>query len=355
MKEISHRSRPAKQDRLDLRDRGKHAGKKEMKSSSPRPSRQSSFLIADIPIYGDVILAPMAGFADVPMRAIARRFGSAINYTEFVAAEDILTRNKRKLKLFDFKGEAERPMVFQIFSNSAETLLAAAQKIAHRHPDIIDINMGCSTRRVSGRGAGVGMMKRPLEVAKTFELLTKNLPMPITGKIRLGWDGAENYLEIGRIMQESGAAMLAIHPRTKEQKYGGKARWEAIAELKQQLTIPVIGNGDIQQPADIDKMLAYTGCDAVMIGRAAIGNPWLLARRDRAAVTQQELFDLILLHVREMVAYHGERGILLFRKHLKRYLGGGMVSAEIQTALLTTSTLAQFETLLMSVAPFPQI
>lgn len=333
---------------MKIINHGEH-GDGVAKRVSPRPAQQKFFLIDDIPIYGDVILAPMAGFADMPMRALARRFGSAMNYTEFVAAEDILTRNKRKLKLFDFKRDEERPMVFQIFSNSAETILAAAQKIILLNPDIIDINMGCSTRRVSGRGAGVGMMKRPLEVAKLFELLTKQLPVPITGKIRLGWSGAENYLEIGRIMQESGAAMVAIHPRTKEQKYAGVAQWEAIAELKQQLTIPVIGNGDIKQPADIDKMLAYTGCDAVMIGRAAIGNPWLLARRARAEVSDQELFDLMLWHVREMVAYHGDRGLLLFRKHLKRYLGDSAVGLAALPELLAVTSLAQFSAIITQI------
>ena len=237
---------------------------------------EPTFYVRDIPVYGDTILSPMAGYADVPYRAICRRFGSAMQYTEFIAAEDILARNKRKLTLLDFKRDEERPMVFQIFSNSAEKLLAAAQQIAPLAPDIIDINMGCSTRRVSGRGAGVGMMKNPSEVAKTFELLTKNLPMPITGKIRLGWDGAENYLEIGRILQESGASLVAIHPRTKEQKYSGTARWDAIAELKQALTIPVIGNGDINKPEDIDVMLDHTG---------------LRRRNDRAWCDRQPVVD----------------------------------------------------------------
>lgn len=281
--------------------------------------REPTFFVDQIPVYGDVILAPMAGYADVPMRALARSFGSAMQYTEFVAAEEILTEHHNVPRLLEFKAE-EHPRVMQIFSNSAETLLAAAHKILPLAPDIIDINMGCSTKRVSGRGAGVGMMKKPREVARTFELLTREMPVPITGKIRLGWEGSENYLDIGRIAQESGASLLAIHPRTKEQKYSGRANWDAIAELKQSLSIPIIGNGDIETPPDIDAMLDYTGCDAVMVGRAAIGNPWIIGRKTRADLSPQQYFDLLQLHVTEMVNYHGERGVILFRKHLKRYL-----------------------------------
>ena len=312
--------------------------------------RNPTFFVRDIPIYGDVILAPMAGYADVPHRALCRSFGSAMQYTEFVAAEELLAGGKSAWRLLDFKRGEESPMVFQIFSNSAERLLNAAQQIAELEPDIIDINMGCSTRKVSGRGAGVGMMKKPREVAKTFELLTKHLPMPITGKIRLGWHGAENYCEIAHIMQESGASLVAIHPRTKEQKYSGHSNWDAIAELKQSLSIPVIGNGDIKTPADIDAMLDYTGCDAVMVGRGAIGNPWLLGRKRRSDLTLSQLIDLVRLHVNEMIAYYGDRGLILFRKFLRRYLAG-VVSAETTKKLLTTTNLIEFHQRLNAISP----
>lgn len=301
--------------------------------------RSPTFFVDQIPVYGDVILAPMAGYADVPMRALARAFGSAMQYTEFVAAEEILSDHPSVPRLLDFKAD-EHPRVMQIFSHSADTLLAAAHKIMPLAPDIIDINMGCSTRRVSGRGAGVGMMRNPREVARTFELLAKELPIPVTGKIRLGWKGAENFVEIGRIAQESGASLIAIHPRTKEQKYSGKSNWEAIAELKQTLSIPVVGNGDIESPQDIDAMLDYTGCDAVMVGRAAIGNPWIIGRKYRHDLTPADLYDMIALHATEMVAYHGERGVILFRKMLKRYLTG-VISPEEMRSFLRIERLAE--------------
>ncbi len=301
------------------------------------------FFVRDIPVYGDVILAPMAGYSDVPHRALCRSFGSCMQYTEFVAAEDILGGSRKPARLMDFKPD-EHPRVAQIFSHSADRLFNAAVSVLERFsPDILDINMGCSTRRVSGRGAGVGMMKTPLLVAEVFERLAKELPIPITGKIRLGWEENENYVEIGRIMQESGASLVAIHPRTKEQKYNGEARWAAIAELKQALSIPVIGNGDITTPADINTMLAYTGCDAVMIGRGAIGNPWIFARRSRAELTTAQLFDAIRFHFHEMIAYHDTtHGLSMFRKFVKKYLESYPLSREQVRELMTAADVPMF-------------
>jgi tRNA-dihydrouridine synthase len=193
--------------------------------------------------------------------------------------EELLGKSKHTWSKLDFTSQ-DRPMVFQIFGNDAQKILQAAQMIEEKGPDIIDINMGCSTRRVSGRGAGVGMMPQPELIAETFSLLTKHLSVPVTGKIRLGWDGNENYLEIARILEDNGASLIAMHGRTKEQKYNGRANWDALVELK---------------TADIDAMLNYTGCDAVMIGRGAIGNPWIFGRQER----YQRSFSLLLAIVAE--------------------------------------------------------
>jgi nifR3 family TIM-barrel protein len=313
--------------------------------SKPDPT----FLIRDIPIYGDTILAPMAGYADIPHRAICRAYGSCMNYTEFVAVEELLGRSKRAWSLLDYTQE-DRPMVFQIFGNDPDKILAAAQQIEEKGPDIIDINMGCSTRRVSGRGAGVGLMPQPQLIAQTFSLLTKHLTVPVTGKIRLGWDGNENYLQIARILQDNGASLIAMHGRTKEQKYNGRANWDALAQLKQALNIPVIGSGDIQCAADIDAMLDYTGCDAVMIGRAAIGNPWIFARQERSQLPFHEITRAIRLHLHEMLAYHGDpHGMILFRKHLKRYLKNLPPTDPICSQMVVAKTTAEFEQLLARV------
>lgn len=309
------------------------------------------FTVRDVPVYGDVILAPMAGYADVPQRAIGRAYGSAMNYTEFVPVEELLGARRRDTpawRLLDFKPD-ERPMTCQIFGSDPRKIVEAALRVQELGPDLIDINMGCSTRRVAGRGAGVGLMRTPQRVAETFRLLAQHVELPVTGKIRLGWEEAQNYLEIGRILQDNGCALVAIHPRTKEQRYSGAPRWEAIAELKQALAIPVIGNGDVTTPAEIDAMLAYTGCDAVMIGRGAIGNPWLFARKGRDAVTLDDVIDLVQLHAQEMVAYHGERGLLMFRKHLKRYLDDVERVDAVVSRLLTTEDVDDFLALLAGV------
>lgn len=303
------------------------------------------FYVRDVPVYGDAILAPMAGYSDVPYRALCRVYGSAMHYTEFVPVEALVGKkvHPRFLRRLD-KQPNESPMVFQIFGNDAQMILDAAQRIEALEPDIIDINMGCSTRKVSGRGAGVGMMPQPELVAETFSLLSRHLTVPVTGKIRLGWDATQrNFLEIARIMEQNGASLISMHGRTKQQKYGGEADWDAIAELRHAVSVSVIGNGDIKTPADIDRMLAHTGCDAVMIGRGAIGNPWIFARRNREDVAFTDVVEAIRIHATEMAHYYGEAdGLRQFRKHLKRYLADEPVDDAVWAELLQVERLEPF-------------
>jgi tRNA-dihydrouridine synthase B len=303
------------------------------------------FHIDNIPIYGDAILAPMAGYSDVPYRALCRVYGSAMNYTEFVPVEGLMgkKRDNRFWRRLDRKA-GEHPIVFQIFGNNAQKILDAALRIQELGPDIIDVNMGCSTRRVSGRGAGVGMMPQPGLVCETFQLLSSYLDVPVSGKIRLGWDEKQrNFVEIARIMEDNGAALIAMHARTKRQKYGGRADWEAIAELRAGVSVPVIGNGDVHKPEDIQAMKEQTGCDAVMIGRAAIGNPWIFALKNKEDLSRQEILDGVRLHAQEMVNYYGEeQGLVLFRKHLKRYLDELSGSDALLPHLLQITGLTDF-------------
>ncbi|MEM7111795.1 MAG: tRNA-dihydrouridine synthase family protein [Chloroflexota bacterium] len=280
------------------------------------------FTVRDIPVYGDAILAPMTGYSDVPYRALCRAYGSAMHYTEFVPVEALQGKRNRFWQRLETK-PGEHPMVFQIFGNNAQKILAAALRIEEElGPDIIDINMGCSTRKVSGRGAGVGMMPQPELVEETFSLLSQHLKIPVTGKIRLGWDDEQrNYAKIARIMEDNGASLIAMHARTKVQKYGGQADWDEIGRLREVVSVPVIGNGDVQVPEDIDRMKAITGCDAVMIGRAAIGNPWIFARRHKSALSFGDIAEAVRIHLHELLAYHGDPfGLILFRKHFKRYI-----------------------------------
>lgn len=280
-----------------------------------------AFLVGGVPVYGRRILSPMAGYSDMPYRAVCRAFGSAMHYTEFVPVESLQGKPNGAWRLLDRK-PGEYPLVFQIFGNDAQLILKAALNILPLRPDIIDVNMGCSTRRVSGRGAGVGMMRDPALVAETFRLLSANLPVPVTAKLRLGWDKQVNYLDIARILEDNGAALIALHARTKEQKYGGRADWDAIARLKQAVGVPVIGNGDVRAPGDAARLRSHTGCDGVMIGRGAAGNPWIFAGLQRETLTFGQFLATINYHLDEMLAYYGEHGLILFRKHLKRYFRG---------------------------------
>jgi nifR3 family TIM-barrel protein len=282
---------------------------------------EAIFHIGDIPIYGDVVLAPMDGVSDHPFRLICRRMGSAFIVTEFINVMDV----PNKLNNLDqrtFFVEEERPLGIQLYGIQPRDFVQSALALLPQHPDFFDINLGCSVRRVSGRGAGAGLLTQPQVVAEIFRLLTKEIPLPITGKIRLGWDmESRNYMQIADILQENGAAAISVHGRTRSQNWASPSTWAPIREVKQRLSIPVIGNGDVKTTADIQRMLDETGCDAVMIGRAALGNPWLFSRIDKADVVQEEILRMIETHWKATGDFFGiDKASYVFRKHLKAYL-----------------------------------
>jgi len=263
----------------------------------------------------------MDGYSDWPFRSVCRALGSAMSYTEFVKVEKIISRRSKEPAKRLYYEETERPITFQIYGDDPDLLLKAALKVQHLNPDIIDINMGCPAKSIADRGAGVGMMPTPLKIARTFRKLTAALRVPVTGKIRLGWDRNKNYNLIARIVEENGGSLIAIHGRTKEQRYSGNADWDAIAEVKSLVKIPVIGSGDIKAVADIRRMKAYTGCDAVMIGRAAIANPWIFAGFDREHVPPELLQQTVHEHLQKSIQFYGEEdGQRLFRKYAVQYL-----------------------------------
>lgn len=284
------------------------------------PEAAPTFRVGQIPVHGDAILAPMDGFSDWPFRSICRSLGSAMSYNEFTRAEFILNGFEHIAARFAYD-EEERPFVIQVYGDDPDLMIAAALKVQEKRPDIIDINMGCPARTVANRGAGVGLMRTPLKVARIFQKLSHLLDVPVTGKIRLGWEDNRTYRLIARIVEENGGALIAVHGRTQEQGYSGDANWDAIAEVKASVKIPVIGNGDVKKVADISRMKAYTGCEAVMIGRAAIGNPWIFARQDREQVTPGMIREMVHLHLERNMQFYGEhKGLILFRKHAMRYL-----------------------------------
>lgn len=302
-----------------------------------------TFLVGHIPVYGDLILSPMEGFSDLPFRSLCRQWGSAMSYTEFINAIDVL-QGKLSVDQKTAYLEEERPVVFQIFDSEPERLLEAAKKLQILNPDIIDINLGCSAKRVSGRGAGAGLLRTPIKVAHIFQTLSRELSVPVTAKIRLGWDSDTlNYGLIARIIEENGGSLLAVHGRTRSQAYSGEADWDAIAHVKQLVSIPVIANGDVRSLKDIDAIKQHTNCDGVMIGRAAMGNPWIFSRLDLSQVTYSMVREMITKHMEQMLLFYGDEiGLVLFRKHANRYLRLLPLSPLERKEALTTTTPADF-------------
>ena len=290
------------------------------KTNSTNKPAEPSFRVRDLPVYGDTLLAPMDGFSDWPFRSLCSELGSAMSYTEFVNAQFILRAFEQTGIRLKYE-EAERPVVFQLYGDEAGEIIEAALRVRPLQPDIIDINMGCPSRTVANRGAGVGLMRAPHEVERIFKELTHRLDVPVTGKIRLGWEDNKNYLLIARIVEENGGSLIAVHGRTKEQGYSGLADWDAIAAVKAAVKIPIIGNGDVKTVADIARMKAHTGCEAVMIGRAAVGNPWIFSQLDRDEVTPEQVRQMVCRHLERSLAFYGEhKGLILFRKHAAQYL-----------------------------------
>ena len=307
----------------------------------------AKFYIREIPIYGDIILAPMDGYSDLPFRLLCHELGSAMSYTEFINVDSLYGRAPnevmaRKLR-FD---SSEYPRTIQIYGHDEDRLVEVAERVeAEYAPTIIDLNMGCYVKKIAERGAGSGMLRDPEKIARLFSRLTRTLRVPVTGKIRLGWDeNTRNYIEVAKVLEDNGARLIAVHARTKKQGYTGAADWSAIAEIKQAVKIPVLGNGDVKTVADIDQIKAQTGCDGVMIGRGAIGNPWIFSRKDRQDVTPEEKIALMRRHVALNADFYGDRlGLVLFRKHAVRYIQKLSDGDELRLPLTHCSAQAEFE------------
>lgn len=277
-----------------------------------------------------VLLAPLAGITDLPFRILVRRRGCGLAFTEMVSATG-LVRGKEKTCRYLDTAEADRPLGLQLFGADPAILAEAVRIVADRGAELIDLNMGCSVKKVTRAGCGSALMREPRRVAAILSAMRKATDLPLTVKIRAGWrPGAVNALEIGRIAEACGLDAVTLHPRTADQAFGGRADWNLIGALKAALKIPVIGNGDIRTPEDADRMLAETGCDAVMVGRGVMGNPWLLgqiidhrAGRPVSLPTLAEREQTIREHLEMAVDYYGEVvGTRDFRKHLLWYTKG---------------------------------
>ena len=292
-----------------------------------------AFKIGNIEIKNRVVLAPMAGISNSSFRRIIKSFGCGLIYAEMVSDKAITYGDSKTIKML-YMTDEERPIAQQIFGHDVDSFTNAAKYIYETmKPDIIDINMGCPVPKVALRSqAGSALLKNPERVRKIVEAVVASVPIPVTVKIRSGWDSKSiNAVEIAKICEEAGASLITIHGRTRSQGYSGNVDLDIIKKVKEGVNIPVIGNGDIKTCYDAKKMLDYTGCDAVMIGRGVLGNPWLIKECvdylekgiEPKEVSLSEKLDMIKKHLDLLIDQKGEKvACLEMRSHFAWYLKG---------------------------------
>ena len=308
----------------------------------------SRLQIGNVSLDNNVILAPMAGVSDLPFRLLCREMGAGLVCMEMVSAKAILYNNKNTDSLMEIHPE-EVPVSLQLFGSDPDIISEQAKRIEERPFAILDINMGCPVPKVVNNGEGSALMKNPKLVEEILTKLVKAVNKPVTVKIRKGFnDESVNAVEIAKIAEGCGVAAVAVHGRTREQYYSGKADWEIISRVKEAVSIPVIGNGDVDSPQAAKALLEQTGCDGVMIGRAAQGNPWIF--RDvvsflengtiPAAPANREKRELILRHAALQLEYKGEyTGVREMRKHLSWYTVGMPHSARFRQTINTMESM----------------
>lgn len=311
--------------------------------------------IGNVKIKNNVFLAPMAGITDLAFRQLCKRQGCGLTYTEMVSAKGLYYKNENTEELLALSDE-EKPAAAQIFGSDPQILAAIAKGVEARGAAIIDINMGCPTPKIVKNGDGSALMKRPELVREIVRNVARAIQVPLTIKIRKGWDDTSvNAVQIAAIAEEEGAAAVTVHGRTREQFYSGTADWGIIKEVKRALKIPVIGNGDIFSPQDAKRMLEETGCDAVMIGRGAQGNPWIF-KRTAVYLESGELLPepdaaerigMIIRHMNKVIGYKGEEtGVKEMRKHAAWYLKGLPGCTKVKSGIFKMTDAAAIEALL---------
>lgn len=300
--------------------------------------------IGDIEMKNRVVLAPMAGVCNPAFRLIAKEFGTGLVCAEMVSDKAILHGNKRTLEML-FVDEREKPLSLQIFGGDRESLVEAAKVVDQQtNADIIDINMGCPVPKVTKCDAGARWLLDPNKIYEMVSAVVDAVQKPVTVKMRIGWDSEHVYaVENARAVERAGGKAVSVHGRTREQLYTGKANWDIIKDVKEAVSIPVIGNGDVFSPEDAKRLLDHTGCDGVMIGRGALGNPWMLYRTIQYLTngellsdpTPREKMEVAILHLDRLVALKNEAvAVREMRKHLAWYLKGLPGGARVKDVIM---------------------
>lgn len=313
--------------------------------------------IGPVTLRGRVFLAPLAGYTDTVFRGLCKDHGAAMVTTEMVSADGLVRGNDKTLRYLDYD-ETERPLGIQIFGSDPAVMREAAAIVVEKHrPDVVDINYGCPVRKVVNRNAGSALLKDiPLLGAVTRAVVEGAGSTPVTAKTRCGWDQASGVVEeIGRALEDAGVRGIALHARTRADRFDGRADWSAIRRLKSAVRVPVIGNGDVSSPEAARRLIEETGCDAVMIGRGAMGNPWIFERTQRYLETGAlppepsavDRIDLCLAHLSRLVPIKGETvAVKEMRKHVACYTRGLTGSAEIRRKVNAIATAAGLEEML---------
>ena len=311
--------------------------------------------IGNLELENNVFLAPMAGVTDLPFRLLCKEMGCGLVYSEMVSAKGILYDNKNTTELLEIDPN-ERPVAVQLFGSDPEILGAMAKKIEPYPIDIIDVNMGCPAPKIVKNGEGSCLMKTPELVGKIVKSLVESQSKPVTIKFRKGFDDDHiNAVEIAKIAEANGASAVAVHGRTREQYYSGKADWDIIKQVKAAVNIPVIGNGDVFTPQDAKNLFEHTGCDAIMVGRGAQGNPWIFKRilhyletgELLPEPTAEEKVEKALRHSQMLIDYKGEYiGVREMRKHMAWYMKGLPGAAELRGKLNHAENMEQLGVLL---------
>lgn len=318
-------------------------------------SKIAPLQIGSVTLPNNLILAPMAGVTDLPFRLLCKEQGAGLLCMEMVSAKAILYKNKNTESLMTIDPR-ENPVSLQLFGSEPEIMAQIAKQIEDRPFDILDINMGCPVPKVVNNGEGSALMKDPILAGKIIEQVAKAIDKPVTVKIRKGFDEEHvNAPELAHIAEECGAAAVAVHGRTRMQYYSGKADWDIIRQVKERVSIPVIGNGDLLKAEDVIAMQEQTGCDGFMIARGAQGNPWIFHQilhyfktgEHEAKPSIEEMTEMMLRHARMMIEYKGEyTGMHEIRKHAAWYTTGYPNSARFRGQINEVETYAQLEALL---------